>query len=240
MARYALYLDSGPQRSKTMVHVPELLGCIANGPTTEAALEATPGAIRRYRALMAGHGEALDPEAPFETYIAEHITEGTRLGEGGLEIIHRDLDPIEQDEIELLLARFTVITAELATWAASQSDGVLDAKPERGRTARQILLHVLGPVGPYISAAVGGAPGHHALHRAAERGEIGMAEALERANELAAERIRATSPAQRVAVLAIGRAGQRQRTLRSSLRHLLEHHWEHLAELSRGPGGQNV
>ena len=45
---YALYLESGPRRRKTMVHVLELLGCIAQGPTTEKALAATPEAIRAY------------------------------------------------------------------------------------------------------------------------------------------------------------------------------------------------
>ena len=42
MKTYGLHLESGPKRMKTMVHVPELLGCVANGPTTDAALAATP------------------------------------------------------------------------------------------------------------------------------------------------------------------------------------------------------
>ena len=46
MTEYALYLESGPKHKKTMVHVLGLLGCIAQGPTTEAALEAAPQAIR--------------------------------------------------------------------------------------------------------------------------------------------------------------------------------------------------
>jgi hypothetical protein len=32
---YDLYLESGPKRKKTMVHVLDLLGCIVHGPTTD-------------------------------------------------------------------------------------------------------------------------------------------------------------------------------------------------------------
>src|SRR5690242_12185716 len=82
MLTYDLYLESGPQRRKTMVHVPQLLGCIANGPTTEAALTATPDAIRGFRGFFHRHGEPLDPSEPFETRVAAHITEGGWLGNG--------------------------------------------------------------------------------------------------------------------------------------------------------------
>ena len=56
---YALYLESGPQRRKTMVHALDLLGCVAVGPTTDAALAATPAAIRAYLRFLARHGEPL-------------------------------------------------------------------------------------------------------------------------------------------------------------------------------------
>ncbi len=48
MAKYALYLESGPRQRKTMVHVLDLLGCIAQGATTQAALESTPCVYLRY------------------------------------------------------------------------------------------------------------------------------------------------------------------------------------------------
>ena len=64
---YALYLESGPKRKKTMVHALDLLGCVAVGPTTEAALGATPEAIRLYKRFLRRHGEdAGDPDAPVE------------------------------------------------------------------------------------------------------------------------------------------------------------------------------
>jgi len=51
MTEYALYLESGPRRRTTMVHVLDRLGCIAQEPTTEEALQAAPEAIRAYLRL---------------------------------------------------------------------------------------------------------------------------------------------------------------------------------------------
>jgi len=82
MVLYNLYLESGPMRKKTMVHVLDLLGCISTGPTTEAALERTPHAIREYLRFLQRHGFPIDSEAQIQTRIAEHITEGTWLGNG--------------------------------------------------------------------------------------------------------------------------------------------------------------
>jgi len=42
VSAYWLYLESGPKHRKTMVHVLDPLGRVAVGPTTEAALDATP------------------------------------------------------------------------------------------------------------------------------------------------------------------------------------------------------
>ncbi len=240
MHSYALYVESGPKRMKTMVHVPELLGCTVNGPTTGTTLEATPAAMRQFLAFMASHGEAVNPEEPFETHIVEHITEGTRLGQGGLDIIHRDLEAIDSDEIEVLLGRFEAMNDTLTSWVSTRSAAQQNTTPERGWSARKMLLHVLGPMGQYVSLAVGGVPGVHALHTAAERGEIEVSEALDRAAELVMERVRATTSEQRAAVFQHGAEGQRTRTLRSSLRHLLEHHWEHLADLASRPEGPQL
>jgi predicted RNase H-like HicB family nuclease len=79
---YALYLESGPQHRKTMVHVPALLGCIANGPTTEDAIAATPDAIRAYLRFLRRSGEDADPDAAFKTRVEEHVTEAMWLGNG--------------------------------------------------------------------------------------------------------------------------------------------------------------
>lgn len=77
-----LYVEFGPKRRKTMVHVPYLLGCIATGATTEETLAGAPEAIRAYLGFLSRHGEDVDPRATFETRIAQHVTEGDWLGNG--------------------------------------------------------------------------------------------------------------------------------------------------------------
>lgn len=239
MTEYALYLESGPKRRKTMVHVLDLLGCIANGPTTEEALEATPDAIRTYLRFLRRHGETVDPDAAFTTTVAEHITQGDWLGNGSPYLVFGpDLEPVTEDQVDLFIARFHALREELAAWAESRSDEQLDAAPEAGgRTARAILLHVLGPTGSYLSAAVGGVTGFSALQSAVERSEVGIADGLRRAEAMAVERIKATTPEERSTVR---QRPKDVRTLRKAIRRMLEHDWEHLAELSRRLDGPKL
>lgn len=236
MATYDLYLESGPRRRKTMVHALDLLGCVAVGPTTEDALEATPDAIRAFRRFLRRHGEPVDLDAPVETQVIEHVTEGDWLGNGSPYLIFGpDLEPLTDQEIACYLRRFGWLCNELADWTASQTDEQLDAKTEeRGRPARGILLHVLGAQGVYLSAALGGAPGFSKIHGAAERGELALGDALRQTATMAADRVHDTTPQQRVAVRELS---SRSYTLHKALRRMLEHDWEHLAELSRRPGG---
>jgi uncharacterized damage-inducible protein DinB len=238
---YELYLESGPKRRKTMVHVIDLLGCVATGPTTEDALDATPTAIRAFRRFLHRHGEAGfdDQDASVELRVVEHITEGDWLGNGSPYITFRhDLDPLADDEIDRYLCRFRWLCHELAGWAETQSADQLDAQPPmRGRTARAILLHVIGSQGAYLASALGGAPGFSRLQSAAERGEVDIAEALRRTATMVADRVHATTPEERAAVRRLP-AGPR--SLRKAFRRMLEHDWEHLAELSRRPGGPQL
>lgn len=239
MTTYDLYLESGPKRRKTMVHAIALAGCVATGPTTEDALAATPEAIRAFLRLLARHGEPVDPAAPFETRVAEHVTEGEWLGNGSPYIVYPpDLQPISDEEIAAALRRVEWICGELADWAASQSDEQLDAAPEEhGRTARAILLHVLGAQGGSVAAALGGSTGFHALHGEAERGEVALPDALRRSAALVGERVWAATPEDRRSTTP---RSSRNYTLRKALRRTAEHAWEHLAELARRPGGPAI
>lgn len=239
MTTYGLYLESGPRRRKTMVHVLDLLGCVAIGPTTDDALAATPDAIRAYRRFLHRHRESVDLEATVETHVVEHIMEGDWLGNGSPYLVFGpDLEPVSDREIEMFLRRFGWLREELAAWAATGTDVELDRTPEGGgRPARAVLLHALGATGGYLSAALGSAPGFFAVHGAVERGELALPEALRRTAMMAAERVHATSPEERATVRELP-AGAR--TLRKALRRMLEHDWEHLAELSRRPGGPRL
>jgi hypothetical protein len=170
MTVYDLYLESGPKRRKTMVHVLDLLGCVVVGPTTEQAVEATPDAIRAFRRFVARHGEHVETDAAFETRIAAHVTEGEWLGNGSPSVMFDpDYDPVGEAEVETFLGRFHALTS-----------------------------------------------------------------ALRRVDAMAAGRVRATTPEERAAVR---RRPHDERTLRKALRRMLEHGWEHLAELSRRPDG---
>jgi predicted RNase H-like HicB family nuclease/uncharacterized damage-inducible protein DinB len=236
MSAYGLYLESGPRRRKTMVHVLDLLGCVAVGPTTEDALAVAPDAIRAYRGFLAGHGEPVDPAEDFEMRVVEHITEGEWLGNGSPYLVFGpDLRAVTAGEIETFLRWFGWMRGDLAAWAATRTDAQLDAPAAGGgRTARAILLHALGATGGYLSAALGGAPGFSRVAGAAERSEMSLPGALRRTLALATERVLATTPEERAAIIERPRD---RRTLRKALRRMLEHDWEHLAELSRRPGG---
>ncbi|MDI3340839.1 MAG: DinB family protein [Sphaerobacter sp.] len=236
MATYGLYLESGPRRRKTMVHVLDLLGCVATGPTTDAALAASPDAIRAYLRFLQRHGEPVAADEPITTEVIEHVTEGLWIGNGSPAIVFGpDLEPISAEELEALLRRFRWMRETLAVWATTQTEAQLDAPPaEGGRTGRAVLLHVLGATGGYLSAALGSARGFSAIQGAAERRELSLPDALRRSCAQAVERLRATTDDERATV--------RQRSsgptsVRKAVRRLLEHEWEHLAELARRPGG---
>ena len=236
MTVYGLYLESGPQRRKTMVHVLNLLGCVASGPTTEQALLATPDAIRAYLRFLRRHGDAADPDEPFTTSVVEHVTEGSWLGQGSPYLVFGpDLEPLSDAEVDVLLSRFAWLRGELAGWADSHTAEELTVAPaDGGRSSWDVLRHVLSATGGYLSAALGSAPGFSRVAGAVERGELDVAAGLRHTITMVEERVRATTPEERAAVRVLP-AGPR--TLRKALRRALEHDWEHLVELSRRPGG---
>jgi hypothetical protein len=109
--------------------------------------------------------------------------------------------------------------------------------PEDGRTARVILRHVLQTPGAYLSAVLGGISGFSRITSAVDKGGLALPEALLDVGSLAEQRVRETTPEQRSAVI---RRPKELRTLRKVIRRMLEHDWEHLAELSRRPGGPSL
>jgi predicted RNase H-like HicB family nuclease/uncharacterized damage-inducible protein DinB len=239
MTVYGLHLESGPKKRKTMVHVPELLGCVAVGPTSEVAIAAAPEAIAAFRRFMHRHGEPVDLGDPIETAVVEHVTEGEWLGNGSPYLTFEcDLAPLTDEDISRFLARSAALVEELAAWAATRSERQLDAEPVAGsRSARTILLHVLATQHAYFSSALGGAPGFGPIHTAAERGELPIAEALRRTIPKVEVLILATTPEQRTAVRLLT---SRTYTLRKAFRRQLEHTWEHMAELSGFPDGPEL
>ncbi len=235
---YALHLESGPKHRKTMVHVLDLLGCVAVGPTTEAAIEATPEAISAYLRFLRRCGEDVDEDAPFTTHVEEHITEGDWLGNGSPYLVFGpDLQPITGEEIETFTRRFHEMRALIAEWVELQSDEALDADTKAGRKNRAIMQHFLGAAGNYASPLLGGIPGNSKVVTATERGELSLADGLRQSEALISDALRASTPQQRTEIV---ERGQHRRSLRKAIRRTLEHDWEHIAELSRRPGGPEL
>lgn len=235
MDTYSLYAESGPQKRKTLIHVGELPGCVANGATTAEAVAAAPDAIRAFLRFLSRHGERVDPGQPFDVRLADHFTGRGFFGQGDPSVtLPQDLQPIDDQETRALLARFAWLREELASWAEQQTDEALDAVPEQGRASRRVLIHVLAGAGGYLSAHLGGAVGFSRLQTQATRGLLPIPEAFRRTISMAEERVWAATPEQRAAIFE--RSGTK-RSLRKALRRMLEHDWEHFAELGRRPGG---
>src|SRR5438132_11868942 len=152
MTTYALHLESGPQRKRTLVHVLDLLGCVVQADTTDAALAAAPEAIRSYLRYLERHGGRVDPGEAIQTRLAEHNTEGMFSGQA---MWPQDLKPV----VPAALARYTRwldwSRADLLALVNGIDERGLRAKPAAGRSLRDILLHVLAADKSYVYGLVG-------------------------------------------------------------------------------------
>lgn len=224
---YRLHLESGPKKRKTMVHVSNLVGCCVGGPTTDETLAATPDAIRRYLGFLADHGERVDPAAPFDLEVVEHVTEGAWIG-NGVALISTDTDPLPPKERDLLLARYRGIHQALLAEVEHLGGPALAAKPAKGRAIGDIVTHVLQAEAGYLSSGLRTNRELNRVGREVERGERDPREGLLEAADLFEADVRAATPAERKAVIP---HGQQIGTLRRTMRRALEHGWEHLEEI---------
>ena len=227
MTTYGLYLDHGPKRKKTMVHVIDLMGCVHNGPTTDQVLEETPETIRGFLSFLASHGDPRDPTAPFDVRIAEEITEGQWLGQG-IVVFGPDHDPVKPAELKRLVTRHGWIRQATLDLVDGLSPRQLAAKPASGRPVGDILLHVMGADCGYLSSGLAVNRTMNRLNRDAEKGELDVREALAEGADLFAADLLAATPAERSAVIP---RGQMIGSVRRTLRRALEHGWEHLQEI---------
>ena len=230
MRTYALYLESGPQKKATMVHVLELLGCVANGKTMDEALAATPGAIRAYLTYLARHEESVDPRTPFRTRVAERLTEGDYLGQGSPQAVYApDLRPVSPRELSRIVRWLEWSRADLLALAKGIHDRRLRAKPERGRSIYEILRHVGETEPHYVTSFLGRVKELTAAGNAIYHKRVDIREGLRVEREALIERVLAVTPEER---RRIDRPAGRVHTLRRSLRRTLEHEWEHRQEIA--------
>ena len=225
-ASYALYLESGPQRKKTLVHVLDLLGCVVQADTTDEAIAAAPDAIRAYLGYLRRHGEKVDPNEKIETRVAEHNTEGMFSGQA---MWPQDLKPLAPAALARYLRWLEWSRADLLALVKGIDDKRLRVKPAKGRSLRDILLHVLGADKSYVYGVVGPLKTMGEPTNAADRGDLDVRVALTEARAAALVRLKTLTPAERARVR---KAGQSTYSAHRVIRRMLEHEWEHRREIA--------
>ena len=217
-----------------MVHVLDLLGCVATGPTTEQALDKTPKTIHDYLRFLQRHGAAVDVGAGVQTHIAEHITEGIWLGNGDPSLVFQpDLEPLTTEDVEEYIERLEWMRLEIHALVSGLSEEKLEEKPQpKGRPIKAILEHILESEYAYMRAfgKLEGLPGTGSIVKKRE-GDLLEWMGVVRACEI--ERIRSLTWQERSEPFIHWKY---TRTARKVVRRMLEHQWEHLVELEERLG----
>ncbi len=217
-----------------MVHVLDLLGCIAQGPTTEAALEATPEAIRAYLRFLRRHGDPeARPEAAFETRIAAHIMEGGWIGNGDPpKGFPPDFKALSVKDWKIHLHRLEWLQADLLTLIRDLSREGMAVEPSHGgRSIHDILKHAASTHAVYLRYLVGKVDGLSAALKEVENGPLEtLPVALSDVWDISLARLNLLTEAERSRSVPHGEV---KWTARRCLRRMLEHGWEHFMEISR-------
>jgi predicted RNase H-like HicB family nuclease/uncharacterized damage-inducible protein DinB len=226
MSRYAVYLESGPQRKKTLAHMLDLLGCVLQRDTTDEAVAAAPDEIQAYLGYLRRHGEKVDPNENIETNVAAHNTEGLFSGQA---LWPQDLKPLEPAALARYVRWLEWSRADLLVLVKGIDEKSLRAKPPKGRSLGDVLLHVLGADKSYVYALVGPLKPMGEPTNAAERGDLDLRIALREARAVAIDRLKKLTPIERARVR---KAGQSTYSAHRVIRRMLEHEWEHRREIA--------
>jgi len=232
MTEYALYLESGPKHKKTMLHVLGLLGCIVQGPTTEAALEAAPQAIRAWLRFLQRHGEEVDSEEKIETRVAVHVTEGAWLGYGDpTPGFPPDFEPLTAEDLQTYIRHLAWLQADLLELVRGLPLSQLLEEPKSGgRSIYNILEHVAESQVVYLRYLVGKTGSISEALRAVQDGPVEfLLPNLADLWQVYRARLEALTETERLQPVP---HGQLTWTARRALRRMLEHAWEHWLEIS--------
>lgn len=213
----------------TMVHVPTLLGCIARGPTTQDAIHNTPEAITSFLSDLRSHDKTVDPFAPFEITIAEHVMEGSWIGYGdpapGFAV---DFEPLSSPDHITYLAHLGYLQADLLNIAKTLPVNKLFESPPNGhRPIYNILSHIAESQTTYLRYLVGPVDGLSAAVKSITP-ESDVCLNLEHVFELITSRLQSLSSAECKQLVP---HGQVTWSARRCFRRTLEHAWEHLCEI---------
>ena len=222
---YDLLVETGPQHKSTLVHVPELLGCVVYARTMEDAVDQTPLMIERYVSALRRHGEKVAARSPVTTRVAELSEKGGFIG---MAEFASDLEPVTPAEVTRYGRWLGWSRDDLLREVGGLPRRQLEARPVKGRPIREILEHVLGADKAYVYAAFGVTKSVGDPTNAALRGALDLGVALREARLAGIERLRAATADERTRVR---RGGQSLHTLRRMLRSMLEHEWEHRQEI---------
>jgi predicted RNase H-like HicB family nuclease/uncharacterized damage-inducible protein DinB len=226
VAAYRLYLESGPQKKKTLLHVLDLLGCVVQADTSDAAVAAAPEAIRAYLRYLRRHGEKVDPTAKIETVIAAHNTEGLFSGQAPWP---PDMAPVSAAALARYLRWLEWSRADLLDLVDGLDARRLRAQPAKGRALRDILLHVLDADKSYVYGLVGPLKTMGDPTNAALKDALDLRVALREARAAAIERLRRLTTAD---LARVRKAGQSTYSAHRVIRRMLEHEWEHRREIA--------
>ena len=232
MTEYTLYLESGPKHKKTMVHVLGLLGCIAQGPTTEAALEAAPEAIRAWLRFLKRNGEDVDPREKFAIRVAVHVTEGVWLGYGDpTPGFAPDFEPLTVEDLQICIRHLAWLQADLLELVRDLPLSQLLEEPKSGgRSIYHILEHVAESQAVYLRYLVGKLDSLSEALRAVQKGPVEfLLPTLTDLWQVCRSRLGALTEAERRQSVP---HGQVTWTARRAFRRMLEHAWEHWLEIS--------
>lgn len=227
---YALCLESGPHKKKTMVHILDLPGCIARGDTTESALENTPSAIRAYLIFCHKHGEAVDPDAPFTILIAQHVTKGSWLAQGDpTGGFSTDFEPLPEEELVDGFRRLDwLLDAILETAQRTPLDLWTVEPVAGGRPIYSILEHLAEAQVYYLRYLVGKVTGLNESYKGVQASSSTASAAVRELWNISIARMRQLTPEERAMKVPHGRVTW---TAHRALRRMLEHAWEHYQEL---------
>lgn len=230
MPDYALYLESGPQHKKTMVHVLGLLGCVIRGTTTEEALARTPTGIQTYLHFLQASGEPFDAAAPFTTHTETHIIGTSWIGEGNPACgFAPDFEPLSRQYFNAYIDRLEALHERLFKLIQPLSLSQLHDSPINGhRSIFHILEHSADSEYAYLRQQIGPDKGIQKAFKEINSTNPLLPAALLDYWQLLSDRLRAFSDTELNAQIT---HGQTLWTAYRTLRRLLEHNWEHCEEI---------
>jgi predicted RNase H-like HicB family nuclease/uncharacterized damage-inducible protein DinB len=245
MKTYSLCVESGPKKQRTMVHVIDLLGCVAKGATTDEAIVNTPDAIRTYLKFLKRHGEptpalvtagaSVDLGGEVKTKIIEHVMEGQWLGNGDPALVFQfDLKPITPKEIETYLQHLDWSRAEIVKLVSGLTHDQLEKEPgNKQRSIRIMLEHMLESEYFYLASFLDKIEELPATGSIVRKREGDVLSWMNHVRSIEVARLRALTPDERSKSI---ERWKQTWTARKMFRRMLEHEWEHLIELSERLG----